>query len=111
MSEVGDFLQTALDLMREKGWTRRVLVNKDGEMCARGALVRTENLLKLNDADARPLRFAAEKALVAKIPADFEKDPQDMRDILPQYNNSRQDFSEVEAWFEKSIAEEGTSLK
>lgn len=102
---VHETLQVALDLLRTDGWCRGHLRNSDGEYCARGALVAAvhENF---GFWGRTQLRMGAEAVLCANIPADFEFNPRDLRDLIPQYNNSRTDFSEVEAWFEKSLADE-----
>lgn len=98
MKKTGDVIMEALNYMREHGWCKNILEDDQGRVCALGALNKV-----MTDREIYP-EFGA---LSTCLPEDFEPD---IITRFVDYNNSRQDFSEIEEWFEKAAANEGYSV-
>lgn len=126
MSRAGDILQRALNEMRTKGYARyirhmrsehvfiaRFAENPVGGVCALGAI---ECALGVHDernvsydwhCTSKDYRVAT-RALAAVVPADHMPEYTDSESRVATYNNTHS-WPEVEALFEKAIANEGVS--
>lgn len=70
-----DLLEAAADEIEVNGWTRGTLVNEQGQMCMRGALVKASGqspyLVMYNCYLNSPIQIDAENAVAAVIGTEF----------------------------------------
>lgn len=122
--KTGELINKALEGFRTHGWCTKFMKDDQGRMCAVGGVMWAQTGDALWRRDSGAYRMAIH-ALNRHIPEDF----QGKRTIRPlsagtldcdfyrvearvvDYNNSRETFTEIEEWFEKTALNEGITLE
>lgn len=115
---VGDLITGALDVMKNSGWCRGELKNIRGQYCAMGALnTMASEHWDYADTDLCEEYEPALAALVGHIqPDEAYKKYVSGRTVTTSiskvvaYNNSRAQFDEIRAWFEKAALDSGITV-
>lgn len=124
MSEVGDVIATALDILNDgHGWCRHELLDSRGKRCAIGAVNAALGLYEIDFYPRHSDWANAMAALRDHVPSDWQSrawhrvdegefinDPHRDSYIVAVYNNSRSNFQEIKTWFEKTALDEGVTL-
>lgn len=117
MSEIGNVIMSALDAMEGgKKWCVGQFEDKDGAMCATGAVNHALGLSNTRGIhQGNPRWEAAMTALAAHIPgsrlsARYSSLILSKQCDVADYNNTRRSFDQVREWFEKTALDEGVTL-
>jgi hypothetical protein len=98
LDETTQIILDALDILRREGWCRGKLSDGEGRVCANGALVKA---VTGTDPRIRPDGWPVDKFILARDRLAEACDcPIGKRSQgVPDFNNSRMTFTEIEDWF------------